>query len=232
MSPRSAASRRFSDGTSRPRRISAADVIATPADALNVFDFEEAAHRKVLPGHWAYMASGVDDDATLRANREGFSTCSCARGACATPPRWTCASICSARPTTARSSSARRAAKNRFIADGEAGRRARGQGARHAAVPVHGDVDRRRRRQQGARPPGLVSALRAEHVGRLRAAAAPRRSRRLLGDRARPWTTPPAATAKPTCARARRTCSQCGAVPRRASPDRRPRIARCTTAST
>ena len=50
----------------------AADVIADPAKALNVFDFEEAAHRKVMPGHWAYMASGVDDDATLRANRDGF----------------------------------------------------------------------------------------------------------------------------------------------------------------
>jgi 4-hydroxymandelate oxidase len=50
----------------------ASDVIADPAKALNVFDFEEAAHRKVQPGHWAYMASGVDDDATLRANREGF----------------------------------------------------------------------------------------------------------------------------------------------------------------
>src|SRR3984893_8790473 len=49
-----------------------AEVIASPAQALNVFDFEEAAHRKVQPGHWAYMASGVDDYATLRANREGF----------------------------------------------------------------------------------------------------------------------------------------------------------------
>src|ERR1700720_1773300 len=48
------------------------EVIASPAQALNVFDFEEAAHRKVAPGHWAYMASGVDDDATLRANREGY----------------------------------------------------------------------------------------------------------------------------------------------------------------
>jgi 4-hydroxymandelate oxidase len=48
------------------------EVIGSPAEALNVFDFEEAAHRKVQPGHWAYMASGVDDDATLRANREGF----------------------------------------------------------------------------------------------------------------------------------------------------------------
>ena len=48
------------------------DVIADPASALNVLDFEEAAHRKVTSGHWAYMASGVDDDATLRANREIF----------------------------------------------------------------------------------------------------------------------------------------------------------------
>ena len=48
------------------------DVIKDPAGALNVMDFEEAAHRKVMPGHWSYMASGVDDDATLRANREIF----------------------------------------------------------------------------------------------------------------------------------------------------------------
>jgi 4-hydroxymandelate oxidase len=48
-------------------------VITNPAEALNVLDFEEAAHLKVPPGHWAYMVSGVDDDATLRANREGFN---------------------------------------------------------------------------------------------------------------------------------------------------------------
>src|SRR5580692_458367 len=53
-----------------PRETS--EVIGSPAEALNVFDFEEPAHRKVQPGHWAYMASGVDDDATLRANRDGF----------------------------------------------------------------------------------------------------------------------------------------------------------------
>jgi 4-hydroxymandelate oxidase len=52
---------------------SAPGAIASPADALNVFDFEDAARLKVLPGHWAYMASGVDDDTTLRANREGYS---------------------------------------------------------------------------------------------------------------------------------------------------------------
>ncbi len=49
------------------------EILDSPSDALSVFDFEETAHRKVLPGHWAYMSSGVDDDVTLRANREGFS---------------------------------------------------------------------------------------------------------------------------------------------------------------
>jgi len=47
-------------------------VISSPAEALDVLDFEEAAHRKVMAGHWAYMASGVDDDGTLRANSEGY----------------------------------------------------------------------------------------------------------------------------------------------------------------
>ena len=50
----------------------ASDVIASPMDALDVMDFEEAARRKVNAGHWAYMTSGVDDDATLKANREEF----------------------------------------------------------------------------------------------------------------------------------------------------------------
>ena len=48
------------------------DVIASPAEALEVLDFEEAAHRKIPPGHWAYMVSGVDDDDTLRANSEAY----------------------------------------------------------------------------------------------------------------------------------------------------------------
>ena len=51
----------------------AADVIARPADALSVLDFEEAAHLKVLPGHWAYMASGVDSDVTLDSTTAAVS---------------------------------------------------------------------------------------------------------------------------------------------------------------
>jgi isopentenyl diphosphate isomerase/L-lactate dehydrogenase-like FMN-dependent dehydrogenase len=49
-----------------------AEVIGDPKEALSVMDFEEVARRRVLAGHWAYMVSGVDDDATIRANREGY----------------------------------------------------------------------------------------------------------------------------------------------------------------
>ena len=49
------------------------DVIGSPADALSVLDFEAAARKVLPPAHWGYMTTGVDDDATLRANREGFA---------------------------------------------------------------------------------------------------------------------------------------------------------------
>lgn len=49
------------------------DVISSPERALNVFEFEAAARRKLPPAHFGYIATGVDDDATLRANREAFS---------------------------------------------------------------------------------------------------------------------------------------------------------------
>jgi 4-hydroxymandelate oxidase len=51
----------------------AADALGDVKDALNVFDFEPTARRILPPAHWGYLATGVDDDATLRANREGFS---------------------------------------------------------------------------------------------------------------------------------------------------------------
>lgn len=47
--------------------------LATAADAISVIDFEEAARRVLPPAHWGYMASGVDGDVTVRANREGFT---------------------------------------------------------------------------------------------------------------------------------------------------------------
>jgi len=47
--------------------------LTSPEQALTVMDFEEAARRVLPPAHWGYMASGVDDDATNRANRDGFA---------------------------------------------------------------------------------------------------------------------------------------------------------------
>ncbi|HUD89588.1 MAG TPA: alpha-hydroxy acid oxidase [Xanthobacteraceae bacterium] len=47
-------------------------LISSPKEALDVFDFEPVMHKNVPAAHFGYMASGVDDDVTLRANREGF----------------------------------------------------------------------------------------------------------------------------------------------------------------
>src|SRR5579871_5637363 len=41
-------------------------------DVLSVMDLEPLAHKALPPAHWGYMATGVDDDATLHANREAF----------------------------------------------------------------------------------------------------------------------------------------------------------------
>ena len=42
-------------------------------DALNVMDFEAACKQALPPAHFGYLTTGVEDDATLRANREGFN---------------------------------------------------------------------------------------------------------------------------------------------------------------
>jgi 4-hydroxymandelate oxidase len=48
-------------------------VISAPEQAINILDFEAAARKALPPAHWGYLATGVDDDATLKANLEGFS---------------------------------------------------------------------------------------------------------------------------------------------------------------
>jgi 4-hydroxymandelate oxidase len=48
------------------------NLIKSPKDAINVFDFEPVARVNIPPAHFGYMASGIDDEVTLRANREGF----------------------------------------------------------------------------------------------------------------------------------------------------------------
>src|SRR5437870_3408145 len=53
-----------------PRNID--KLIATPKDAINVFDFEPVMAKNVPPAHFGYMASGIDDEVTLRENRAAF----------------------------------------------------------------------------------------------------------------------------------------------------------------
>ena len=48
------------------------DLIKSPKEAINVFDFEPVARKNTPPAHFGYMASGIDDEVTLRANREDF----------------------------------------------------------------------------------------------------------------------------------------------------------------
>jgi 4-hydroxymandelate oxidase len=52
--------------------LDATNLIKSPKDAINVFDFEPVMRQNVPPAHFGYMASGIDDEVTLRANREGF----------------------------------------------------------------------------------------------------------------------------------------------------------------
>src|SRR3954451_8179222 len=48
------------------------DLIKSPEEALNVWDFEPVMRNNVPVGHYAYMAQGSDDFGTIAANRHGF----------------------------------------------------------------------------------------------------------------------------------------------------------------
>src|SRR3989454_5919623 len=64
-------------GVDRPSKLpeleAAAPLIGKPEEAINVFDFEPVFFKNVPPAHVGYMASGIDAEATLKANREAFS---------------------------------------------------------------------------------------------------------------------------------------------------------------
>jgi isopentenyl diphosphate isomerase/L-lactate dehydrogenase-like FMN-dependent dehydrogenase len=47
--------------------------IASPEEAVSVFDFDAVARQKLPPAHYGYLATGVDDDRTLAANREALT---------------------------------------------------------------------------------------------------------------------------------------------------------------
>jgi isopentenyl diphosphate isomerase/L-lactate dehydrogenase-like FMN-dependent dehydrogenase len=48
-------------------------LISSAGEALDVFDLEAVAKTTIPPAHWGYMATGVDGEETLLANREAFS---------------------------------------------------------------------------------------------------------------------------------------------------------------
>lgn len=48
------------------------DLIEKASDALDVFDFEKLAKSKLPSAHYGYLATGVDGDRTLQANRDAF----------------------------------------------------------------------------------------------------------------------------------------------------------------
>src|SRR5262245_65500770 len=47
------------------------ELIKSPKEAINVFDFEPVCRKNVPPAHFSYMASGIDDEGTLRHNTNG-----------------------------------------------------------------------------------------------------------------------------------------------------------------
>ncbi len=45
---------------------------ASPKDAVNIFDLAKVAQANLSEPHWAYLVTGVDDNLTRQANRDGF----------------------------------------------------------------------------------------------------------------------------------------------------------------
>jgi len=55
-----------------PAADSDGDLVAAAADAINVFDFEPVAKRNLSAAHYTFLSMGIQDEFTLRANREAF----------------------------------------------------------------------------------------------------------------------------------------------------------------
>jgi 4-hydroxymandelate oxidase len=76
-SPVLASSRTALAGIDRPSKLAELEAdappIASPSEAINVFDFEPVFLKNVPPAHAGYVLSGIDSEVTLRANREAFA---------------------------------------------------------------------------------------------------------------------------------------------------------------
>jgi isopentenyl diphosphate isomerase/L-lactate dehydrogenase-like FMN-dependent dehydrogenase len=51
----------------------AAEAVGIPADAIDIFDLEATAAGIIPASHWGYLATGVNGDSTLQANRTAFA---------------------------------------------------------------------------------------------------------------------------------------------------------------
>jgi 4-hydroxymandelate oxidase len=47
-------------------------IVGSPGQAISIFDFERTARHNLPAAHYGYLASGMDDNASLNANRTGF----------------------------------------------------------------------------------------------------------------------------------------------------------------
>ena len=181
-------------------------LIKSPKEAINVFDLEPVCRQNVPPAHFGYMASGIDDEVTLRANREGFLKFQL-------------------RPRRLRRRQQGRHERRHprheiLLADRlrpgrrpalvprrrRSRRRPRRQGRRSSANPVDQTSDSGRGRHQGARRADLDAALRHQQVGGRRGHRHARREGRLHRRSRSPSTAAAAAT--------RKRCSGCGPTTR------------------
>lgn len=71
--PRIAAAQEISAHPSDLLKMLGEKPIASPKEAESVFDFEVVARHNLPPAHYGYLATGVDDDRTLVANREAIA---------------------------------------------------------------------------------------------------------------------------------------------------------------
>ena len=139
-------------------------------DALNVFDFETVARKKVPPAHWGYLATGRHDG-TIKANRDGFKQLRLAR-----PAHGRCQRRRHEHHSVRREVRFADRTVARELSTGVPSRRRgggweSGQGGRSLANVVDAHVGPIEDVNRGARLQGLVSALLDRPVGRDRRSA-------------------------------------------------------------
>ena len=91
------------------------ELITAPEQAVNVLEFEAVARKNLPPAHFGYLATGVDDDGTIQANRDGFSKYQLRVRRLRDGAEIDSPSSCSVRPGTVRLSSHPWVARRRFI---------------------------------------------------------------------------------------------------------------------